>query len=209
MLSYVYCEFSKLVRIHSCVADADVTMDACANFLRVRVSGGDNINWHKINSNLKQVVDNAELQNSVKKRMSSRNALVGDKEIYPIVCLIIASSGYEMNHLSVKGTLPRTFAGIWEFLDTLRVSSSPPLRAILDSQLGTRNGIGYASEVEALNYQHTHTSSKPMGIKTTAEWTLMEGEKNIAHTTINHAILLDRCALMGKGISRKDTLVLF
>jgi hypothetical protein len=159
--------------------------------------------WSMLDARLAELQDNTELNDSITKRLLSKASPSLKRKIQYVVYLAIASRGYGLNHDSVRSLKVGTFVEIWEFLDTIKVSSSPSLSAVLVELLEGRSKDGY---LYTTNFRENHARTTHLRDPSldNIEWTQLTPDTNKDFVTVNHLLLVDKLAILRRGVRISD-----
>ncbi|KAI1752170.1 hypothetical protein F4782DRAFT_547106 [Xylaria castorea] len=188
--------------------DGVSTMDDYHKFIQTYVSDAPPRTWDTLEQRLGDLIYNIELREAISKRLTSRTLAIPSHNIPILVNIVVASHGYGVNHDTTNGVGVSAFVSIWEFLDTVKVSSSPSLSDILKQYLDgwTKEGYAYQTGIRGSNSDSKHEADWSLAGQT---WTTLPMECNKDFMTLNHMTLVDKLSLAGRGVNINDLKNLF
>lgn len=134
---------------------------------------------------------NKELNQAIKKRFRGKTTKYGFPSFERIVMWILSTSGYDINSDILCDVSNDDVGLAWEFLDTLRVSSSEDCRRQLDKSLGTRSSDGFRRSTNVrVNAGHIQRAiiEVPSTRPTMSEVT---HSREMGHATIDDVLIED------------------
>lgn len=114
----------------------------------VYVSQGDHIKGGPstvvVNSSwMDRIETNSELKSAVSKRFRGKTTLYGYPAFSQLVSWVMSSDGYKLREENFTNISNDDVSGIWEFIDTMRVSSSDSCREMMTELSANRDSEAF------------------------------------------------------------------
>ncbi|KAI5294858.1 hypothetical protein KEM52_003020 [Ascosphaera acerosa] len=87
---------------------------------------------------LEALMTDREFSNAVAKRLGKLRQRC-PMRVHTLVAPVVSVTDYSLNHLTLNGAHQDLFRSVWEFLDTIKVSSTGALRNLLVEAIGSRS----------------------------------------------------------------------
>jgi len=187
---------------------ADITMEEYTSFIERHASSAVHDTWSELASRLEKLRNTSELDENIRKRLGSTSLAINSSNIRMVVHLVLCSRGYGLNHLTLRNVDASTFMVIWEFIDTLKVSSSPSLQAVIRDLVGHRDSRGYAYDMSVVDTNPRIVLERPTHLQR-VRLTKCHDQSGLDFMSLNHMLIIDRSVLLGRGLVHNDVRNLF
>lgn len=102
----------------------------------------------------------SELRAALKKRFQKKTTVYGNPDYKTLVLLCLSTSFYDVNEINLNNVSNEDVDRVWNFIDTLRVSSSADLSAVLGYGTKNRSGVGFKRSLKDIALRQQTSPSK-------------------------------------------------
>lgn len=136
-----------------------------------------------------------EIKYAIDKRLVNGESRPRNIPVDSLVFCILADSGYNINHTTVSETHIDIFMRIWEFIETLRVSSSASLRETLDKCTKGRNSLGYLKYTDSTGVIANNPTVMNSLFKGKRDWVALPDEQRVSSVSLRESVIVDSAAV--------------
>lgn len=134
-----------------------------------------------------------EISLAAEKRFKGKHTLYGSPGYKDLVSWCLSTNGYAVSSGRLNSVSDDDVSLVWQFIDTMSVSSTERCRELINRGKGSRSGVGFSRCVSGKTKQPRNSKRERVGAKLRRPPTIVPfGDQNASeHDTVEHHITED------------------